>query len=136
MTLIEWLRVQLDADRRVALEAAGVPWTANVPGAIHVDARAMADNHALRKLGYVASVQHDADRAHIAAWDPARVLAEVKAKRAILDEAEQESRNADNRLRFADHPGYAWLIMKRCVEALAQPYAGRDGWQDEWSMGE
>lgn len=57
---------------------------------------------------------------HIARWDPARVLAEVKAKRAIL--AMYEDYTAERR------------HLAPVIWELAQPYAGQDGWQEEWQL--
>jgi hypothetical protein len=54
------------------------------------------------------------EAAHIVRWDPARVLAEVQAKRRILDE-------------------FSWEAGEtRAIMHLAQPYAGQPGWQEEW----
>jgi hypothetical protein len=65
-------------------------------------------------------------------WDPARVLAEVDAKRRILDEYvrwnEDDDLNWDN-ARDAATMASALLVA---IKALAQPYAGRDGWHEEW----
>ncbi|HEX7173509.1 MAG TPA: DUF6221 family protein [Candidatus Limnocylindria bacterium] len=106
-TLIEWLRAQLDEDER----------------SIEIWGGACAHIEACGETGDFL------DR-----FDVDRMLADVKAKRAVLDEAEQESRNAKDRLRFGDHPGYAGAILDRCIKNLAQPYAGRDGWQPEWNI--
>jgi hypothetical protein len=75
--------------------------------------------------------------AHIARHDPARVLAEVAAKQAIL-EIHPGSTERD------ECPGCgAWLsgtwatppgAMCPVVAALAQPYAGRPGWREEWRI--
>jgi hypothetical protein len=62
---------------------------------------------------------------HIARWDPARVLAEVKAKRRMLDRCEHDLRS------FVGSPAQvatSYLVVKQ----LAQPYAGQDGWREEW----
>jgi hypothetical protein len=90
MTLIEWLRAQLDAD--VAAIISGVS----------------AD---------------DFDEGW--PWTAARVLAEVKAKRAVLElcaEAESWKYSA------------AQKIARAVLHELAQVYAGREGWRDEWSV--
>jgi hypothetical protein len=65
-------------------------------------------------------VEMDASAAgHIARWDPARVLAEVDAKRQILDLAtdvtEMSHDTADTMIRL-----------------LALPYADRPGYREEW----
>jgi hypothetical protein len=88
--LIDFLRQQLDADERVALAA---------PGGVY--------------LGDYAS-QAECDYAM--AFDPARVLAEVKAKRAIVAGYEASYRQSD------DYPGW-----EGAVYAIAQPFADRPG---------
>lgn len=83
--LIAFLRARLDDDEQAAHAAGGAPWTADdVPGSIHVEARARAEQRALRGLGFVGSVEREPDRQHIARHDPARVLREVEAKRRTL----------------------------------------------------
>jgi hypothetical protein len=132
--LIEWLRAQLDEDERVARAAAGAPWSADAPGMIQVDAAAIAANkHAFGKLGYVASVQQVADCEHIAAWDPARVLSEVKSKRAILRLCAKVIEDDEGRGFYSD--GWSGLsVAQPTLRQLAQPYADRPGWQDEWNV--
>lgn len=131
--LITWLRACLDEDERVAREAAGAPWVAEIPGAVHVDAAAIAENRAWRNFGFVASVEHDADRQHLARWDPARVLAEIAAKRRILD---LHAFGGTPPLSAADE-------CRECVSdfpcptvrLLALPYADRPGYRPEWAPG-
>jgi hypothetical protein len=76
-------------------------------------------------------VEMDASAAgHIARWDPARVLAEVEAKRRILDLHEP--------IHGLDVKGVATCrtchAVPPCqhVRLLAQPYDARDGWREEW----
>jgi hypothetical protein len=125
--LSTFLRACLDDDERVAREA------------LHEDAvrpgEWMTEHHGMDpeapmtchiaedRAGHYWSVAHKVyipNAEHIARWDPARVLAEVEAKRRILDLAaelqEREGRYADDFIR-----------------ALAQPYAGRPGWREEWA---
>lgn len=58
------------------------------------------------------------DAEHIATWDPDRVLAECAAKRQIIEAT----------WGGPDHE----QMWEHAVRALAQPYAGRPGWRDEW----
>lgn len=127
MTLIEeliaFLRARLDEDEQWALECGGAPWSAPIPGMVHVDAKAIADNKlALGKLGYVATVLHEEDRRHIARHDPARILREVESKRRIIDQHIGYYGTGDDEflpvqvlrllaLPYMDHPDYreAWL---------------------------
>lgn len=89
--LVAWLRQQLDEDERVAL---AVPEGDRVwdytPGAESVTA---TDHRYPSGMSYVACGPWDGGvneqyAAHIASWDPVRVLAEVAAKRQILDRYE------------------------------------------------
>lgn len=71
--------------------------------------------------------------------DPERVLAEVEAKRRILldyEFAASAVRRTATPLNRED-PGMRALYAGRdalasTVRLLAQPYAGRDGWREEW----
>lgn len=114
--LIEWLRAQLDEDERIALAA---------PGGVY--------------LGDYAS---EAEGDYALAFDPARVLAEVKAKRAVLEAHDLRQHHCP--LPILKHAlGQLWDLHDPepapvcwTVLLLAQPYAGRQGWQPEWSVGE
>lgn len=72
--------------------------------------------------------------AHIVRWDPARVLAEVEAKRRILDEVKPQIDSMDGQIEsewgsgVCEPTGESDLLVK----LLAQPYAGRHGWREEW----
>lgn len=99
--LIAWLRQQLDEDERVALEA-----LAECPG---IDGR------------WVPTTNRPS-HVHEAHWDPARVLAKVKADRRILDEC----------VRTLEFEDYGHWLAEQVIQALAQPYAGRPGRREEW----
>ena len=62
---------------------------------------------------------------HIATWDPARVLAECAAKRALVEETMERS---------AEHRGPAATWVSLILGHLAQPYRDREGWRDEWAV--
>lgn len=85
--LVTWLRARLDDDERVARAAT---YWGDLP------------------LGHLAS---DLE-AHLIHWMPPRVLAEVEAKRRILD-------------AYEDETGYL-------LRLLALPYADRPGYREEW----
>jgi hypothetical protein len=127
--LITWLRKQLDDDDRVA------------QGALHPDAvnpgSWITEHHnseyhdepnrchiAEDKGGHYWSVAHEVfvpNAEHMARWDPARVLAEVDAKRERLTWIEGE---------LGDDPtdeAAQWLAK---LEGM--PFAGRPGWREEW----
>ncbi|MFV2094840.1 DUF6221 family protein [Micromonospora sp. LOL_014] len=93
--LIAWLREQLDEDERVAREAStasaewreGSSWLADLRDPLPSQRRALRPG---------AKLLSDADARHIARHDPARVLAEVEARRAIIDEHEMWARYQDD----------------------------------------
>jgi hypothetical protein len=132
--LITWLRAQLDADEQVARAASEPPWTVERASVMHSGPTAShhPDGQRLGRT-VVASVgawdlgvPTAADAEHIARWDPARVLAEVDAKRPMLEWIEDlEAKTLNDNLWNID--AYHPLLL------LAQPYAGRDGWRTEWA---
>lgn len=119
--LIAFVRQQLDEDERVARAAVELAWASGGSGQWSTDSSGIIDSavevapQVLVDEGVPTSEQIE----HITRWDPARVLAEVEAKRRILDAAsdlqEREGRYAED-----------------FVRALAQPYAGQPGWREEW----
>lgn len=110
--LIAWLRVQLDEDERVARRVGGLRWRA-LDGSGELVA---SDGRSAEVFG---EIHWEGVGQHIARWDPARVLAEVEAKRRIVDEAiELQEREG----RYAE----AFLV------ALAVPYADRPGYREDW----
>jgi hypothetical protein len=69
-------------------------------------------------------------------WPPKRVLAEVEAKRRMLDEYE-EALAQSKELRDTPHSiqgSVRLLSALRFVKLLAQPYAGQDGWDPRWAL--
>ncbi len=113
--MLTWYRAQLDEDERVAQWALrqrqedGSDWWWNNP-----DESSGAENL-------------------IARWDPARVLAEVEAKRRILDEHPRMPEDwgtdyaGDCRTCSDPHPC-------KTVRLLALPHAGRPGYLREWAV--
>lgn len=146
--LIAWLRAQIEADKAAAEACAGAPWSAPVPGMIHVDAKAIRENKlAWGHLGYVASVEREEYREHIARHGPRDVIADCDAKLAILDDYALTVRLRDEaaeRIRMAgDHPDAKDLktwdraereaaIMGGWVRLLAHGYRHRDGFKEAW----
>lgn len=123
--LVTWLRAQVDDDERVAREAGGDRWRAD-----HDDLTA----HILDERGWSVAYQdslNDQQAEHVARWDPARVLAEVDTKRRILDQCVEMLR-VDSSYGGSTDPDVldpaAWNVLR----LLALPYAGRDGWREEW----
>ena len=129
--LLAFVRACLDEDERVALAAVdqgGIGRSGEKHWhRIHSDHRAligdMAGNvviHGIDETWSPSSYQAE----HIVRWDPARVLAKIKADRAILDWCERG-------IRVTEDDCYQ-LGVDDVVRLLAQPYAGRPGWREEW----
>lgn len=110
--LIAFVRACLDREERVARSASTFPYD-HPSDAPWERARQIAASIP----GSHAAAVHD----HIALHDPAHALADVAAKRAVLDEFELWVRE-----------GHAWAGLERAVQLLAQAYAGWDGWQEAW----
>lgn len=111
--ITEWLRSWWDVDERIALEASDYvgPWpgdTPETPAEIHIDR-----------------------------WSPDRVLAWVVGQRALLDaimamrRSTHSSRGAKNGTYRSGPVGPDPRLP--LLRALAQPYAGRPGWREEWA---
>lgn len=123
--LVVWLRAQLAYAERVARDAGGCSW--DLPA----------------KAGYPAGhdTRLEAEEEHTARHDPARVLAEVDAKRRILDLHEGDHECSTIR-RGVDCEGeayeeidnYTYVVGGDCstVRLLALPFADRPGYREEW----
>ncbi|MEU5624259.1 DUF6221 family protein [Streptomyces tendae] len=106
--LVRWLRAQLDEDERVARGAIdNSPWRAAVRSGLDV----------VEGDGWTVCNASEADTAHIAEWDPARVLREIDAKRRIIATLHEEGGDR----MFAD-----------IFSLLALPYADRPGYREHW----
>lgn len=105
--LVTWLRAQIDEDERVACAAVGAP---SDPGTIQD----------LPSSGPWSDFD--------TRFDPARVLAEVEAKRRILDEHDPSHDPCDA------HDAALRTITCDTVRLLALPYADREGWREEWRV--
>ena len=138
--LASWLLEQIAADEQVAREAAagssgvrqpswGPEWTLEEdddPGysgtwGIHSDAgTVISAGEVMRPEGR-----------HIARWDPARVLAEIAAKRRLI------TRHSHT---YTGDDGYQWCPRDDdhvpCLDlrTLAAPYADRPGYNSEWAL--
>ncbi|WP_406227378.1 DUF6221 family protein [Streptomyces anthocyanicus] len=118
--LVQWLSAQLDADQAKAQAIGEETWEARYVDSVND----YPDTATVRLPGGddVAVMERYSmrDAEHIAAWDPARVLREIDAKRRIVDR-------------------YAWLRehgdtgnMAGVLQVLALPYANQPGYRDEW----
>lgn len=148
--LVEWLRAQVTEDEDAARAAAryvsdsrgdGMRWTAGEESVLE---EGTGSSVAVGPWGCLGDAGP-----HIAAWDPSRVLAECAAKRAIL--AEHPPRVIPPRPDVDRHGITVCDCCTRRIEfgtqlavvpwpcptvlAVAQPYADRPGWREEWRLG-
>lgn len=126
--LIAFLRRCLDEDERVALAVQAKGWdyssfvehdndATTLVASIDIGDRTFLGDYGTEDL-------RPSELAHIARWDPARVLAEVEAKRQMLDFLDP-----------TDAPeGEGKYVAERAIVLLAQPYAGQPGWREEWRI--
>lgn len=136
--LARWLGQQLDEDERIARAATRGPWVWTP----ETDAWDQCGPTLIRKgtdqpdsdlAEVLAGWGHDAwglhvseaDQAHIAEWDPARVLREIDAKRRTLIRCEEAMASANPMLvHFA----------QQTVWEMASVYADRPGFREEWAL--
>ena len=122
--LVKFLRARLDEDEQVALAATSGPW--EWVGDIEAREATLCRTssqldvsvdviyaHGEHTIGYI--VVKPTDATHIERWDPARVLAEVEAKRRIL--AMHAPTQTD------------WPLLR----VIALPYAAHPDYRDEWA---
>jgi hypothetical protein len=130
--LATWLTAQVDTDERVALAASS--------GDNGVWCQSDPDNpgHILDERGF--TVTHfedgspDANQAtHIALNDPARVLAEVRAKRLLID-LHAACGSGSGYCDDGGHVQYGGVCFNLAV--LTLPYADRPGYREEWRPAE
>lgn len=124
--LVRWLGEQLDEDEQIARAAREAEfcknghWTVKGPfeeglGAVHSEA-----GEAI--LGEEESVPFSI-AVHIARHDPARVLREIDAKRRVITGLQHLFRGDDP---------FVSSIAEDSLRVLAEPYADRPGYRDEW----
>jgi hypothetical protein len=139
--LAAWLLSCADTDEREAREATPGPWEVDPRGDVRTNAGTVEDligwdsaAHAPKMRTIQAPVIEDcdgcgpaltgADATFIARHDPARVLADCAALRAAVE------------ILSVPDPHDPGEGCEACdtLRILAQPFKGRDGWQDEWGM--
>jgi hypothetical protein len=132
--LVAFLRAALDRDEQVAMGAqAAAPgqWRRTDEGALW--STDTGGN------GYFATGPWDTGigdqiSEHMLHWDPARVLAEVKAKRQLLDLHSPGRSYREDELPVCGSCRKDRVYPCRVVRLLAQPYAGQPGWREEWQL--
>jgi hypothetical protein len=127
--LVAWLRAQLDDDDRVARATSSGAWSVD-PHIHYLEAEDVYWDVDGESGGWVAHVGQRSDAEHGARWDPARVLAEVDAKRRIIDLSDKVRAWTD--ASAGATAGYAAALLADTLRLLALPYADRPGYRPEW----
>ncbi len=148
-TLAGWLLARLDEDEQAARSAAPGPWTygdiESVAGgslydptviiaSVHWDN--VGDEIDPRIRRRVPHEEADGTGKHIARHDPARVLADVAAKRWIVElhaEAEFPDTDEGRDKNIAECGQCMEDYPCHTLRLLALPYAGHDGYRSEWA---
>jgi len=128
--LPEWLRAQLDEDERiveVALRYVDADWRRddeeNIALAPSLTTSGRQEVPITADRWHRLMIEGPGVVMHVAEHDPARVLREIDAKRRTLIRCEEAMLSANPMLvHFA----------KQTAWEMAQPYADRPGYRDEW----
>ena len=124
MRLVEFLKARLDEDEQMARRATAVspaPWRVDAAAGAVRDVHGAAVSGHWRALAALAgTVAPD----HIVRHDPARVLAEVGAKRWLVDRAVHVMAHATNHAEVT-----AWLHV---IQRLASVHADHPDYQQGW----
>lgn len=127
--LIEFLRARLDEDGQAAHAATPGPWA--VDNEDYAEAIRGADTDVVsggRWGGEAPVFESTSDALHIARHDPARVLAEVEAKRGIIREVFHHAVKIE-RGECEDHPPNGLTILR----FLAAPYSAHPEYDQMWA---
>lgn len=141
VTLAEFLADRLGEDEAIAARATPGPWEAclTAHGRCEGDGEVWAyriGRHVVEgPLGGGDQKFHDAW--HAARWDPARVLAEVAAKRRIVASYTAALVEYDGDGRAYDYESTVGRertsVLERAVRDLASAYSGHDDYRAEWA---
>lgn len=115
--LVRWLGEQLDKDDRIARAATPGPWKlARQRGVEWVSS---AEYWAVADCSDADPARENAE--HVAAWDPARVLREIDAKRRTVIRCQEAM--------LAPSPMLVHFA-KQTLREMALPYAGEPGYEE------
>lgn len=138
--LVAFLLARLAEDEQVARAATPGPWVTEetFPGASLVQSNLvdMAEWPAQQSANVASESSsgdlRTGDAMHIARHDPARVLAEVAAKRRIIDRQEQIIASLAGEPLLADGNFLTLRDAGAVLRLLALPYADHADYRDEW----
>jgi len=128
--LVAFLRARLNEDEQAARDASPAPWITKTGQPWLADHIVFGQskympNRISQVCDLTAGQTRAADAAHIIRHDPARVLAEVDAKRRILDLHKAMALNPDV---HSD----AWTALGDVLHLLALPYADHPDYREAW----
>lgn len=136
--ILAFLRYRVAEERQIASDAHDAPWDAAVDRMVHVSATAIRENK-LRfgHLGYVALMDREEYRQHIAYFDPAHMAAEAEWKTYLLYDISRAIANVEDRNRPDDalsvyrshHADVLYTILLRMVWV----YQGHPDYHAEWN---
>jgi hypothetical protein len=133
--LAVFLNAQFDEDERVASAAPRGPWSVEVSGSVvAADGGRVVPSVGGAVDGCVTCWPEGPVVDHVLAYDPARVLREIEAKRGVLRQYETvrgQVRNpvsAENRRAARIAQGE----LEDVLRILATVYADRPGYREEW----
>ena len=108
--------------------------TVNVWGTLHPQSWGFVRHSWRSEDGAGFNEPDDAAPLHFYQWTPEFVLADIASKRAVLalHEAELERELDKPAHRVAPDALGAWIMKKDIIDALLQPFAGRDDFPKEW----
>jgi hypothetical protein len=141
--LVAFLRARLDEDEQAARDASPAPWITKTGQpwlADHIvfgQSKYMPDRIS-QVCDLTAGQTRAADAAHIIRHDPARVLAEVDAKRRITDEHPNVNDGdcgtcITPRWGYPTHGGASAAVWPcQTLRLLALPYADHSDYREEW----
>ncbi|MEU6342195.1 DUF6221 family protein [Streptomyces sp. NPDC046977] len=133
--LVEFLRARLDEDERTAYAADDSLGKVNLDWVYRPEGELGGKVASARGADLIPDVLGGVGK-HVAVHDPRRVLAEVDAKRQIVqayEDAVAAFNDSGPALSSYDRLTGSVSSLRRTVEALARPYAGHPDYRaDDW----
>lgn len=134
--IVEFLRARLDEDERLALAVRARTWTYSSFIDRNGDTSSLDASIDIGERTFLADYGEEdlrpSELEHMARWDPARVLAEVEAKRRIINRAEEWLKTAD----WVTGDSHSLRLLRDhytlTIRGLAQPYADHPDYDPAW----
>jgi hypothetical protein len=130
MILIEFLTARVEEDKEAALAAGGSEWTHN-PDGMH---GAIEDDDSGETVTYHEGSPTREQSIHIVRFSPARVLRDIEAKRAIIEEHRPRTDARDLRSDPCDAHDPITLESEPCdtLRHLAAVYRDHPDYREDW----